>query len=174
MLIIYENNMFNVTVGHGSHLPVLMKTMEVSNSGPVLEIGMGFYSTSYLHWKCYMQGRELDSYEDNGPFIDKFKRLKTDSHRIHLINSYDELSTDGHWSVVFIDHGPNTRRITEIERFADKADYMIIHDTEARRKDVYSYHKVLPLFKYRYDFKGTYPETSVVSNFKNLEEFKNL
>ena len=162
---------YRVTVGHGSHLPVLMKVMDIS-SGPVLEIGMGFYSTSYLHWKCYLKNRELYSFEDVEQFAEKFYRLKSETHHISLVADYDEVPEDLHWSVLFIDHGPNTRRIREIERFANKCDYMIIHDTEHKRRDTYSYHKVFPLFKYRYDFKGTYPETSVVSNFKDLSDFK--
>ncbi len=164
---------YRVTVGHGSHLPVLMKALEISE-GPVLELGMGFHSTNYLHWACHLQDRELDSYEDHEGFFNKFTRLKSDKHRLHLVDSYDEVPTDKHWSVVLIDHAPNTRRITEIERLANSCDYMVIHDTEERRRETYCYYKVFPLFKYRYDFKGTYPETSVVSNFKDLKEFNTL
>ena len=41
-----------------SHLPVLIKLMAMT-SGDVLEVGTGIYSTPFLHWACFSQGRNL-------------------------------------------------------------------------------------------------------------------
>jgi hypothetical protein len=71
--------------------------------------------------------------------------------------------------VVLVDHNPGPRRKEEVRRLAYNADYIVIHDTNGRNDWYYHFTEVFPLFKYRYDTKGVYPQTTVVSNCKDLK-----
>ena len=171
------NEMFTIAAremkaSEGSHIPVIIKVMQISN-GPVLELGTGLNSTPVFHWLCNEMGRKMDSYESNRMFYRVAWNYENDFHKVYKIdnNDWDSLKIDQHWGVVFIDHAPGVRRNVEMQRVANYADYVIVHDTEAKSDWHYNYFKAFPLYKYRYDYKLAYPETSVLSNFKDLHEF---
>ena len=152
-----------------THIPLLIKTVQISE-GPVLEIGGGPYSTPILHWLCKDMGRMLYTYEND---IDYFRYCKTFQSKLHVvrfIEDWDKLKANRHWGVVFIDHHPCDQRAIDAIKFKDHADYVVIHDTDRDVK--YGMDKVWPNFKYRYDWQLSKPYTSVVSNFKDLKEFK--
>lgn len=153
----------------GSHIPVLIKVMQNSTGG-VLELGTGFNSTPVLHWLCNEMGRRLDSYESSRAFHRAAWNYNNDFHKVHLIEDWDTLPVDKHWGVVFIDHAPGKRRVEEMMRFANNADYVIVHDTEAKSDWHYNFTKGFPNYKYRYDYTKAYPHTSILSNFKDPAE----
>ncbi len=152
-----------------THVPLLVRVFDKSE-GDILEIGTGYFSTLLLHWLAEMTKRHVYSYESQHYWYERNKRMESTYHHIVYCKSWDEADFDKkHWGLVFIDHTPDNRRPVEIERLKDKTDYMVIHDTDEERDEQYGYSKVLPHFKYRYDYKKIWPYTSVVSNLKNLD-----
>ena len=150
----------------GNHLPILMKIVGITD-GPILELGMGMFSTPFLHWACFME-RKLVSYDNNPQFLDYFKRYPCNFHEIKLAADWDKIDISGHWSVALVDHNPKWRRKEEIKRLANSTDYIIAHDSQGLRDRDYGYTQIYPLFKYRLDFTKTRPFTTVLSNFKDL------
>jgi hypothetical protein len=155
--------------GMSTHNVLLIKAVLLSD-GPVLEIGSGFFSTPLLHWLCKMTGKDLVTYENNLEYFEMARKFKSRHHSIRLIGDWSEMDSQTQWGVVFVDHSPKERRIVDIEKYKDKAEYLVIHDTE--RADLYSYDKVWPMFKYRYEWQECVPYTTVVSNVKDLSNFK--
>lgn len=164
-------------IGGGSHLPVLMKVLNLTD-GPVLELGTGLFSTPFLHWACFDKRRKLVSYENKKQFFDFWiyddKRELVNDYSYHKVNlvedsKWDNIDISEHWGVVFVDHNPGPRRREEMKRVANNADYVIIHDTDEKNDWYYKYSEYFPLFKYRWDSK-IYPRTTVVSNFFDLHE----
>lgn len=156
-----------------THLPLLLRVFEVSE-GDVLEMGTGYFSTLILRWYCEMFGRELYSFESIKSWYEKNKAKPKEFHHLFYTPNFDKAEIERHWGLAFIDHGPNERRVKEIERLANYAEYIVIHDTQPNFHNVdlptnYHYEKIWPLFKYRYDYTKLLPWTSVVSNFHNLD-----
>ena len=178
-----------------SHLPMLIKTLNLSD-GPVLEMGMGPFSTPVLHWLCLDRKRFLVSYENNPEYFESNKSFKAALHQIDFVEDWGKINIDKikiieksasvgfsttavlgintkelddtHWGVAFIDHSPNERRMIDIEKLANCADYIVIHDSEESQEHKYHYEEIYPFFKYRYNYKRQKPYTTVLSNFKDL------
>ena len=162
-------------VGGGSHLPVLMKVLELT-AGPVLELGTGLFSTPFLHWACFNTKRKLVSYENKKEYKDFWiyddEREKDNGYDYHEVNfveksDWDALDLTGNWGIVFIDHNPGPRRREEMRRVANNAEYVVVHDTDDKNDWYYKYEEYFPLFKYRWD-SDIYPRTTVLSNTKDL------
>lgn len=157
------------TFGWGSHIPMLIKVME-NTVGDVLELGMGIYSTPVLHWMCSDRKRNLYSYENNKGYFDLFQNGLNEYHKVYLINSFDGVGTEKTWDVVFIDTNPMDSRSPLALGLANNAQIIIVHDSEHREERFYHYRELLyPAFKYRYDYTKFRPNTSVFSNFNNLD-----
>lgn len=138
--------------------------------GPVLEMGTGLFSTPLLHWMCLDQKRELVCYENLKEYYDMVAGFATDSHQIHLIENWDDVNIEKHWGVVLIDHGPDERRIVDVKRVMNYADFIVLHDTNRNFERHTHYSEIWPLFKYRYNYRRQQPYTSVVSNFFDVVE----
>lgn len=169
----YSTIKAHMHIGGGSHLPILMKLMEMTD-GSMLELGTGLFSTPYLHWACYDKKRKLVSYENKKDFYDLFifndeRELGNDYsyHEMKFVENWDDIDISEHWSIALIDHNPGKRRKEEMKRLAKNADYIVVHDTDPRNDWYYKYSEYFSLFKYRYDTK-IYPMTSVFSNTKDL------
>lgn len=155
----------------GSHIPVLLKMLEIT-SGPVLELGVGPFSTPILNTVCTSSERKLVSYEDDPEFYTMHKSFNGPFHDVYFVEDWDKIDIENiDWGFVFIDHKPK-RRKTEAKRMVNKK-YVVVHDSEGAQDYHYDYRKeVFPLFKYRYTFGKLRPHTSVLSNFINLDNFK--
>lgn len=153
--------------GYGSHLPVLIKLVTLTE-GPILELGTGLFSTPYLHWACFLPKRKLISYDNDSNYFAQAKEYVCDYHEVHFVEDWDKIDISGHWTIALIDHTPRGRRIEEIKRLANSCDYIVVHDTNGRWDPKYRYSLIYPLFKYRYDFRGSKPFTTVLSNSKDL------
>lgn len=159
----------------GTHLPVLVRAFDLSE-GDVLELGTGFFSTNILRWLCEMSGRMLYCYETGWSWYKIATRKPVPFQKVFKIDNFDEAPIDRHWGLALIDHSPTRRRIVDIRRLANLADYIVIHDTNPEyegygNRKGYRYGEIWSLFKYRYDFTKYSPHTSVVSNFYSLERF---
>lgn len=154
-----------------SHIPLLTRVIDISK-GDILEIGTGYFSTLLLHWFAHIYKRNVYSYENDPKWYARALKLNSNYHKVFFVQNWDEIPLETPsgkpWGVIFVDHGPANRRIVEIEKFADKADYIVVHDTEPENDPPYQYSKIWPKFKHIYHFNKVIPWTSVVSNFNNL------
>lgn len=159
-----------LAVAYGSHLPVLMKLLSITD-GDVLEMGTGLFSTPYLHWACF-EKRRLVSYENSAQYYRYNKGYTYNNllHEIHLIDTWDEADIERPWDIALIDHSPEMRRKEDIKRLANFAKYIVVHDTQPATEHEYDYHEIYPLFKYRYDFTKHPANTSVLSNLVDLAD----
>lgn len=155
------------SINYGTHLPALIKAVSVSY-GPILELGMGLYSTPFLHWACYQDKRPLVSLETDQEYCQAFKVFETDYHQIKFVEHWDKADLSGHWGVVLVDHHPDSRRKEEVIRLADAADYLVLHDTNPRCDHKYKFSEIYHLFKYRKDYWTVKPYTTILSNSKDL------
>jgi ubiquinone/menaquinone biosynthesis C-methylase UbiE len=159
------------TLWAGSHIPMLVKAIEMTNK-PVLELGIGYNSTPLLHWLCADKGIGLLSLESDPEWLKKFLEFRTDNHilaEFNFDNSLDVLGVDD-FGVVFVDHRPARKRRSSALFFKDKADIIILHDSELADNPAYKYTGIYKEFKYKYEYKrvGT-PYTMVLSNRLNVE-----
>lgn len=156
-----------------SHLPILAKVMDIS-TGPVLEMGMGYYSTPFLYWKCKEQGRKLLSLEGDLIWMKKLEMPDFEGEGFNAVHvkDWDEADIDNtHWGVVLIDHRPAVRRRVDAKRLANNADFVLMHDSEPEIDRFYRYGDAYKHFKYRYDYKSVgKPNTTVLSNFIDLSK----
>ena len=140
-------------------------------SSDVLEMGIGIYSTPYLHSAC-LDKRRLVSYENNPQYYKYFKSYSSPLHQIHLVDNWDKADIEKPWDIALIDHSPESRRKEDIKRLAGFAKYLVVHDSEPQHEDLYGYSQIFRLFKYRYDFVNPRANTSVLSNLVDLHNLK--
>ena len=158
---------------YSTFLPMLLEAMS-RTKGDVLELGAGVFSTPLLHWLCEKQHRQLLTIENDPGWYKFVKRyLRSDYHRILQVGNWDDADKyiDKQWDVVLIDHSPSERRIEEIRKLANKAKYLVVHDSEAWKEKNYHYSKIYDLFKYRYNFDQADHQTAVLSNFFPVDDF---
>jgi hypothetical protein len=158
---------------YGSHLPVLIKLVGMTD-GPVLELGMGFNSSPFLHWSCVPHNREIVSYDADAVYF-RFLRVTNfgyGSHKVVLVDKWEDAPIERPWDVVFIDVSPDEMRGECARRVANYAKFVVLHDTEPEAVEKCGYDKIFPLFKYRFDYKVRKPYTSVLSNFVDVRELK--
>jgi hypothetical protein len=114
---------------NGSHLPALVPCV-VTTDGPVLELGLGEFSTPVLHSLCF-RTRTLLSVDGDPTAIYNFSQLGDPWHEIRYDPDYrslDELGLE-FWSVVFVDHWPAERRAADVLKFTN-TEFLVIHDAE--------------------------------------------
>lgn len=154
--------------GWASFIPVLLRAMELT-SGPVLELGMGYFSTPLLHILCETQNRELMSYESDTRYTDLLSRFQSQNHNIGLVGNWAGLRLDAnYWSVVLVDQKPALARKESIKQVTS-ADYVIIHDSNDPE---YDYESIYPLFKYRFTHEYL-QHTTVLSNKHDVNKLFN-
>jgi len=146
-----------------------MKAVQIT-SGPILELGCGLYSTTPLHWECFVPQRKLVTYENNPYYFEFLKAYETPWHEVHCIDDWDAIDISGPWAVAFVDHAPGERRGIELGRVTH-AEYVVCHDSEGRNDRRYHMSKAVPLYKYKFEYTGAYPHTSIYSNVHQVSEF---
>jgi hypothetical protein len=165
----------------GTHMPVLL-TAAANTKGPILEFGCGDFSTVLLHSICSVNKRYILSLESDKKWLQNFLDLERSWHKFMYIPLFDEnnkmnpeiwnlVPNDQHWGLVFIDHHPGERRAIDIQRFANKADVIVIHDTSKRLEHYYKYEPTISSFKYKFVYERYERTTTIVSNSINVELF---
>lgn len=163
-----------VSGAYGTHLAPLIQAMSKTD-GDVLELGLGVFSTPYLHYQCILSDRKLVSYENDAGWAHFFIKYgyENPNHEIKVVDNYDEADIEKKWDVVLVDHSPSARRVVDIKRLANLAKYIIIHDSNdnARSRREYNYASIYPLFKYQtiWDKDNTF--ATVLSNLVELDDF---
>lgn len=152
-----------------SHMPILIKTFQRSE-GPVLEMGMGPFSTPLLHWLCVDMKRPLVSYDNDSEYFETNKAFANKEHQIFLIKDWNDAKIeDAHWGMAFLDQAPAERRKEDAKRLVNNTDFVILHDSEFSKDQYFGYSEIFPLFKYRYNYRRWSPFTVVLSNLKDVE-----
>ena len=162
----------NCSFNYATHLPCLIKAFS-KTTGAILEIGMGVFSTPYLHYACTLAERKLVSYENYANWIQFFidYGYENEYHEIKLVEKYADAQIEKPWDVVLIDQSPNSSRNEEIKRLANLAQYIVIHDSNGRHEKDYHYSEIYPLFKYKSVWDKDKRHATVLSNFNDLEDF---
>lgn len=151
---------------YGSHIPILVKILERTN-GKILDLGMGL-STIVIHIMAAQTKRPVVSYESDKNWYQAYLIYASDFHQIKLVDNWDKAEIDSEfWDVALVDHHPARRRVEEIKRLANKANYILLHDSDIFNK-FYTASGIYPLFKYRFDYTKSFPNTVVLSNTTDL------
>ena len=171
-------NHISLEMETSTHFPVLIHLVQKVLSVefpclPILEMGSGLFSTPLLHWLCYERKRKLITCESYKHYLDFANKFKTLWHEIRFVKDWNkEKFEDKMFGVVFIDHSPKKprTRADDALRFKDSADFIILHDAGSDSHEKYGYHKIYREFKYRYDWMGCLPHTTVLSNRHDLSD----
>lgn len=158
----------NVSVNYGTHLPVLIKVMSLTQ-GDVLELGTGVFSTPYLHYACFLSKRNLVSYDNSKEWERWIDYYRGPYHKIMIVDDWNKANIEKPWDIALIDHSPSDRRIVDIRRLANFAKYIVVHDSTKTYYHTYGYWQIYPLFKFRKVWKYDQRRTDVLSNFVDLE-----
>ena len=161
-----------VSLNYGTHLGCLIKAFS-KTTGDILEMGMGVFSTPYLHYACMLSNRKLVSYENYQNWMNFFLKYnyKNENHEINFVEKYSDAKIDREWDIVLIDQTPDSSRTEEIRRLKDKAKYIIIHDANKSNDRVTHYSEIYSLFKYKTVWTKDNNSTVVLSNLVDLEDF---
>lgn len=141
------------------YTPLLYKAM-LETTGPVIECGMGNYSTNLLH----STGRTVISYETSQDWISKFnvsnKILIKPTEWLTVMKTCKPLS-----SVIFIDQAPGEIREKCIEELVSGFHGIIVaHDTEPAADYGYKMRQHFPKFKYVVEIKTNNAWATALSN----------
>ena len=146
----------------GTHLPILLFGTSLSHN-PILELGSGFWSTLTLHYGC--PGRRIVTMDDNKDWLSTFTHLANERHAFIHVSHWDkntEIIDKTQWGLVFVDHGPNERRQTEVARVCHNADVVVVHDTE----NLILHHYDFSMYKHVFEWKDcSHCHTGIMSNF---------
>lgn len=111
-----------------SWLPALGYALAASK-GPVLEIGIGHFSTPFLHEYCRGGGRRLVSIESAQDWRMEFKPEYGGTLFHGFSDNLDDYASLAPWGVVFIDNSPGGKaRLDPFLAFLDHSDYLVVHD----------------------------------------------
>jgi predicted O-methyltransferase YrrM len=154
-----------------THFPLLMKLVQATE-GTILELGSGMFSTPLLHWMCFESQRKLVTWERHLHYLEFASKFKTPWHEVVHIPKVENVDIKEHYSIVFIDHSPKKPRTRGDDAllFKDKADFVILHDAGVDGKAKYGYEQLYSQFKFRYDWTGCLPHTTVLSNVRDPAE----
>ena len=164
---------------YATHLGALIACIN-KTQGDILELGMGLFSTPYLHYLVTVTKRNLLSLENDKGWYRHFAGSQfmhflygNDYHKLELVDNYEESPLiDKEWDVVLVDQTPDLSRKETVKVLANKAKYIIIHDSNdhKRNRRVYQYNEIYPLFKYKRIWDLDDNHATVLSNFVELED----
>jgi hypothetical protein len=151
----------------GTHLiPLAAAVAHTAGGGPVLELGMGDYSTPLLHLLC--KDRLVVSIETDGAWAARYEKFRSRTHQLHLVAEWQAtaLIESQRWSVALVDCAPATARAGLIERLRGRATFVVVHDTEADTDAAadYDMEPALADYRYRSDYRIFRPWTTIVSD----------
>ena len=180
----------------GTHQPLLFAACLLTE-GPIVELGAGFYSTPFLHALSLAQRRPVHTVESQPGFLNQLARYGSDLHRLWLLDEQMERDPEGkillgdrtrkqvvaaqaafldeHFgamdiSVAFVDHSPAFLRQPAVAWLADRADYIVIHDTESAGFYRYDFSN----FAHRLEDRWQRPNSTVLSNRRDCEALRDF
>lgn len=120
--------------GWNNHLPLLWVALE-NTDGDVVEMGCGDGSTNQLARYCKAKGRKMFSFELDAKWLERFKGLESDTHKLSIVDNADWTgihANHSNASVVLIDHTPGEDRGFRLKQFEDNQGVIVCHDSEPR------------------------------------------
>ena len=142
-----------------THREALWFALESTNESelPILELGCTDGSTPLLFEYASDNDRTLVSYDNN--------QETASNYNANYIADWSTINFED-YSVVLVDHAPSEQRIIDIAKLADKADYIVIHDSEPTEpaSSIYQLDSIWNLFTYRKDYSEHNTWTTIVSN----------
>ncbi|MBI5395282.1 MAG: hypothetical protein HZA91_08310 [Verrucomicrobia bacterium] len=159
---------------YSTHQPALIACV-ARYGGPVLELGVGWYSTPVLHAMAGAMSFDLVSVDNNAEWLARFERFRTAKHQFVRASMPADapalVARD--WSVVLVDNGVKERR-PWMDALWQRARVMAAHDSE---QPCYCYEPLASTAKFRFDYKAdalssgkvVAPPSFVVSNTENLD-----
>ncbi len=161
---------------YATHLGALIACVNKTN-GDVLELGVGLFSTPYLHYACTVAKRSLLSLEGDKEWLRHFKHsdfthflFENEYHKLEHVEVYEDSPLIiKPWDVVLVDQTPDGSRKETVKKLANLAKYIIIHDSNDRHDDKYHYSEIYPLFKYKRVWDLDDRQAMVLSNFVPLD-----
>jgi len=121
--------------GWNNHLPLLWIALEATGEGDVVELGCGDGSTNQLDLYCKAKGRKLYSFEMLPEWLERFKPLESDYHKLEAIQNKNWTGVHvrhANATVVLIDHNPGEDRGDRLRQFEDNQGIVVCHDSEPR------------------------------------------
>lgn len=160
-----------ITNDWDSHLPLLWLASK-GEYNVITEFGSGSGSTFRLASEANKKSIPFSTWENNIKYYGLLMVAMPNIIRFFVKDwkaNTDNIARPG---LLFIDCAPGEIRKGLCEKFKDKADVIVIHDTEESAEYVYGMKEILSTFKYRLDFKPEgLPHTTAVSNFVNVEDW---
>lgn len=151
--------------GGGTHLPLLAAVLAVARPGPVLEVGTGHCSAPLLSEVCHAMGRQWYVLESDPEWGEAAAGLP--SACISLVQSYGHgehpYHPAGEWAVVFVDCSPGSARLPVVRALRDRAEFIVVHDTDNAGGDVGELVEYLEAFPHVFTYQRMRPWTTVVS-----------
>lgn len=154
----------------GSHLPCLLACLAATD-GPVLEVGVGHFSTPALHAFCAASHRHLVSVDDHVEWVEEFRNRYMNAGHQFIAGDYDKviptLAMD-RWSVVLLDNSPGgPRRATDLNLLLPYSEFVVVHDYHRENVE-----HIQPIINgYYFHVSKTYqPPTLVVSKLRSMPE----
>lgn len=138
---VHESN--KSEVAWTSWLPALGYALGASK-GPVIELGIGHFSTPFLHEFCKASGRDLYSVESDHAWRNAFDEIYgCDFHRFGypISGKMDgkipiEFGPAKRFGVVFIDNSPGGQaRATPFRDALPVSEYVVVHDYHRENED---------------------------------------
>lgn len=162
-----EHNFLTTTGNWDNHRPLLLLALSLTE-GRVMEYGAGDGSTPYLREYCKTPKRHFYTLDSNQEWAERMGSVY-----IPNWHATDEWFSCG---VAFVDLAPGEDRVYAIEKLENKADIIVIHDTEEGGAGDYKFEKIWHLFKYRlnYNKSGGGAGATAVSNKIDLNQFRGL
>ena len=121
-----------VATRYQSHLAPLLACCAQAFSrtkAPVLEIGMGHFSTPQLRAVCANSGIQLVSVELNDQWRELFLAKYPETSWHQIANGFQCITGDNTFSVVLIDDSPGgANRARHFKNFIDVAQFVVVHD----------------------------------------------
>lgn len=160
---------------YGTHQRLLLRAA-LRTTGPMLELGTGWYSTPLLHEVAMIQERTLFSHDNDRAWLAPMANIfRSDRHFFETLNRATWMYRQ--WGLVFVDHGPTPEtprndkgllnaldRAQAVLDLMDRTDVFVLHDTEQPVRWEYDWDKVLPLFKYHITDASHDVHTTICSN----------
>ena len=117
-----------------THQPVLWAAA-IAAEGAILEFGCGYGSTPLLHGLAEDLGVRLVTLDSDEEWLRRFRsRLESPFHEFRLVQDWaselDKPDWDRDWGLVFVDQSPFEARALTVDRFRDRADYVVVHDSD--------------------------------------------
>src|SRR5262245_20490368 len=118
---------------YGTHQPLLLAcAARVRAHQRVLELGAGDYSTRQLHAVCY-RARIL-TVERDRDWLEQYADCVSPRHALRhagtLVTTLAMIRTVRRWELALVDSSPAEWRAPQIATLADRARWIVIHDTE--------------------------------------------